>query len=113
MPQMLETWSWIAAIAAVPIAIIGWFVSIKRRSNKSFANKGGTAISGDMHVEKAGVVTGHNSHVKVSLAVSKDAQNADRYERRYAIFQAVGKALNEALCDNMISEEAFQSFPKP
>jgi hypothetical protein len=70
MSQMLETWSWVAAIAAVPIAIIGWFLSSKRRTNKSFVNKGGTAISGDMHVEKAGVVTGHNSHVNVNFAVS-------------------------------------------
>jgi hypothetical protein len=50
--------------------------------------------------------------VKVSLAVSKDTENADRYERRYAVFQSVGKALNEALCDRMISAETFRSFSK-
>ncbi len=109
---MLETLSWVAAIIAVPVAVIGWFASGARRTNKSVASKGGTAISGDMHVEEAGIVAGHNSHVNVSLAISKDTQNADRYERRYAIFQAVGKALNEALCDKMISAETFQSFSK-
>jgi hypothetical protein len=50
--------------------------------------------------------------VEISLAVSEDTQHADRHERRYAIFQAVGKALNEALCDKMISAETFQSFSK-
>jgi|SRR5271156_5878485 len=56
------------------------------------------------------IVVGHNSPVNVSLTVSKDTQNADRYERQYAIFQVVGKALNEALCDKMISPQTFQSF---
>ncbi len=77
---MLETLSWVAAIIAVPVAVIGWFASGARRTNKSVASKGGTAISGDMHVEEAGIVAGHNSHVNVSLANSKDTQNADRYE---------------------------------
>jgi hypothetical protein len=112
MTPMLETLSWVAAIIAVPVAVIGWFASGARRTNKSVASKGGTAISGHMHVEEAGIVAGHNSQVKVSLAVSKDTRDADRYERRYAIFQAVGTALNEALCYKMISAEAFQSFSK-
>ena len=112
MTSMLETLSWIAAIVAVPVAVVGWRASGAGRTTKSIVSKGGTAISGDMHVKKAGIVAGHNSHVEVSLAVSRDTQNADRYERRYAIFQAVGKALNEALCDKMISAEAFQSFSK-
>ena len=112
---MLETLSCVAAIVAVPVAVIGWFVSGSRRTNKSVASKGGTAISGDMHVDDAGIVgivAGHNSPVSVSLTVSKETQQATRYERRYAIFRAVGKALNEALCNKMISTETFQSFSK-
>src|SRR5437879_5568522 len=109
---MLETLSWVAAIIAVPVAVVGWFVSGSRRTNKSVANRGGTAISGDMHVKDAGIVAGHNSPVSVSLTVSKETQQADRYERRYAIFRAVGKALNEAQCNKMISTETFQSFSK-
>jgi hypothetical protein len=112
MTPTLETLSWIAAIVAVPVAVVGWFVSSTRRTNKPVAGKGGKAVAGDMHVEKVGIVAGHNSDVKVSFAVSQDTQNADRYERRYAIFQAVGKTLNEALCDKMISAETFQSFSK-
>jgi hypothetical protein len=34
----------------------------------------------------------------------------DRYERRYSIFKAVGKALNEALQYKMTSTETFRSF---
>jgi hypothetical protein len=89
--------------------IVGWFLSGKRKTNKSVA---GTAISGDVRANRAGIVAGHNSAVNVSLMVSKDTQNSDRYERRYAIFEAVGRALNEAQCDKMISHETFQSFSK-
>ena len=112
MTSMLETWSWIAAIIAVPVAVVGWFVSGAQETNKAVASKGGTAISGDMDAKTAGIVAGHNSSVNVSLSFSNDTQNADRYERRYAVFQVVGKALNEALCNKMISEETFQSFSK-
>jgi hypothetical protein len=108
----LETMSWIAAIVAVPVTIVGWFLSGKQKTNKAVAGKGGTAIFGHVRAEGAGIVAGHNSPVNVSLTVSKDTQNADRYERRYAIFEAVGRALNEALCDKMISPETFQSFSK-
>jgi hypothetical protein len=86
---MLETLTWIAAITAVPVAVVGWFTSGAGRTPESIVSKGGTATSGDMHVENAGIVTGHNSHVEVSLAVSRDAQDADRYQRRHAIFQAI------------------------
>jgi hypothetical protein len=116
MALTLETMSWIAGIVAVPVAVvlaaIGWLKSGKQKTNKSTVRKGGTAISGDLRVNEASIVVGHNSPVSVSLTVNKDTENADSYERRYAIFQAVGKALNEALCDKMISDETFQSFSK-
>lgn len=112
MSPMLETLSWIAAIVAVPVAVVGWFVSGAQKTVKTVRSRGGAAISGEMHVKEAGIVAGHNSNVNVRLAVSNDTQNADRYERRYAVFQAVGKVLNEALCDKMISAETFQSFFK-
>jgi len=71
MASTLETWSWIAAITAVPVAIvlavIGWFVSAKRKTNKSIA-RGGAAISGDVYTSTAGIVTGHNSPVTFQLA---------------------------------------------
>lgn len=109
---MLETLSWIAAIVAVPVAVVAWFVSGTQKTSKAVASKGGTAISGDMNVKEASIVAGHNSSVNVALAVSNDTQNSDRYERGYAVFQAVGRALNEILCDKMISAETFQSFSK-
>jgi hypothetical protein len=112
MTPMLETLSWVAAIIAVPVGVIGWFLSGGRSTNKSVASKGGIAISGDMHVGNAGIVAGHNSPLNVSLTVSKDTQHADHYERRHAIFQAVGTALNEALCDEIISAETWESFSK-
>lgn len=112
MTPMLETWSWIAAIIAVPVAVVGWFASRAQKTNRAVASKGGTAISGDMDVKTASIVAGHNSSVKVSVAVSNDTQHADRYERRYAVFQAVSKGLNEALCNKMISVETFQSLLK-
>jgi hypothetical protein len=102
----------VAAIIAVPVAVIGWFVSGGRTTNKSIASKGGTAISADMRVENAGIVTGHNSPLCVSLTVADDTPSSDRYDRRYAIFEAIGKALYEALCEKMISTETFQSFSK-
>jgi hypothetical protein len=52
--MMLETLSWIAAIIAVPVAVVGWFMSGTRKAIKSVASKGGTAISADMHVKEAG-----------------------------------------------------------
>jgi hypothetical protein len=108
--------SWIAGIVAVPVAVvlaaIGWLKSGKQKTNKSTVRQGGTAISGDVRVNEAGIVVGHNCPVSVSLTVNKDTENGGRYERCYAIFQAVGKALNEAQCDEMISDETFQSFSK-
>jgi hypothetical protein len=109
---VLETLSWIAAIIAVPVAVIGWFLPGRRTNNKSVVRNGGTAISGDLRVENASIVTGHNSPLNVSLKVSKDTQAGDRYARRYAIFESVGKALNEALCDKIISAPTFQSFSR-
>jgi hypothetical protein len=61
-------------------------------------------------VGEGGIVAGRNSPVSVSLTVGKDTETADRYERRYAIFQAVGRALKEALTEKMISPETFQCF---
>lgn len=116
MTPMLETMSWIATIVAVPVAVmlaaIGRSVSGKRKTNSSIGNNGGTAISGDVRVNEAAIVTGHNSPVNVSLMVGKNEQDTDRSERRYPIFEAVGTALNEALSGKMISPETFQSFSK-
>jgi hypothetical protein len=112
MAATLETMSWIAAVVAVPVAIFGWFLSGNRKTNKSLAGNGGSATSGDVRANRAGIVAAHNSPVNVSLMVSKDTRNADLYDRRYAIFEAVGRALNEALCDKMISPETLQSFSK-
>jgi hypothetical protein len=109
---MLETLSWIAAIIAVPVAIIGWFTSGARETDKSVASEGATAISGDMHLKEAGIVAGYNSAVNVSLTVNTDTQHADRYETCYAIFQDVGRALNEVLCEKMISPGTFESFSR-
>jgi hypothetical protein len=48
----------------------------------------------------------------VSLTVGNDTQTADRYERRYVIFQAVGATLKEALTERMTSPETFPCFSK-
>ncbi len=78
MGNTLETWSWIAAVVAVPVAVvlsvIGWFVSAKRKTNKSVANTDGTAISGDVHAGAAGIVTGHNSPVSLKLTLDNEAE---------------------------------------
>lgn len=84
----LETWSWIAAIVAVPVAIIGWFVSGK--PNRATAGAAGTAIAGNVKARNAGVVTGHNSAVNLNLTVIKDGKmlsamrRAMRSSRRWA-----------------------------
>jgi hypothetical protein len=71
--SLLEIASWIAGIAAVPVAIILAVVGWSR--------------SGRQH-------------------------NANQYERRYAILQAISAALNEALCNKLISDETYRSFSR-
>jgi hypothetical protein len=55
----LEAAAWIAAIAVLPLTVIGWFFAGgKKKINKS-QSRDGIAISG--------VRTGHNSPVNVTL----------------------------------------------
>jgi hypothetical protein len=97
---MLETLSWIAAVVAVPVAVVGWFESGERTINNSSASRNGIAICGD------------SSAFNINLTINQDTQRTEHYERRYGVFQATGKALNEALSDEMISTKTFQSFSK-
>jgi hypothetical protein len=70
MALTLETMSWIAGIAAVPVAVvlavIGWSKSGKQKTNNSTVGKGGTAISGDLrdllergNGKRASITRGH------------------------------------------------------
>jgi hypothetical protein len=47
MTPVLETLSWIAAIVALPAAVVGWFVPAAQKTTKSVTNKGGTATFGE------------------------------------------------------------------
>jgi hypothetical protein len=44
MTPMLETLSWIAAIVAVPVAVIDWFASRARRTTQSSTSEAGAAV---------------------------------------------------------------------
>jgi hypothetical protein len=96
MAGTLETLSWIAAVDAVPIAVIGWFASSgKKKVNKSVAKSGSLAISGDVLVDgRAGVVTGHNSPVNVNVTVT--GSERDQYEKRYAVYRATRALIDQA-----------------
>jgi hypothetical protein len=65
MTNILEMGAWIAAIAVLPLTVIGWFfASAKKKINKS-QSRDGIAVSG--------VSTGHNSPVSVlNLTVGRD-----------------------------------------
>jgi hypothetical protein len=76
MVDTLETLSWIATIVAVPAIIGGWFFASKRKTNKSVASRGATAISGDVHAGAASIATGHHSPVNVNVTVEVDKQRA-------------------------------------
>ena len=106
----LETWSWIAAIAAVPVAIIGWFMT--RKTNQATAGSAGTAIAGNVNARNAGIVTGHNGAVTVNVAVDQRQRDVARYEARYAILRAVDAALEEVVSGKMISQQIYQTFSK-
>lgn len=57
MTNILETGAWIAAIAVLPLTVIGWFfASGKRKINKSQSTSG---------IAVSGVSTGHNSPVSI------------------------------------------------
>ena len=78
MANPLETWSWIAAIIAVPVtvvlAVVGWFIAAKQKNNKSAASADGIAISGDVHSGNAGVATGHHSLVSLNITLGGEAR---------------------------------------
>jgi hypothetical protein len=61
-------------------------------------------------VQKAGLVTGHNSPLNLDLTLGENGRDADRYERRYAVFQAVGALLAEVLFQKLVSDDTFSSF---
>jgi Na+-driven multidrug efflux pump len=66
MAHILETGAWIAAIAVLPLTVIGWFFASKKKRiiNKS-QSRDGIALSG--------VRTGYNSPVSVvNLTASRD-----------------------------------------
>jgi hypothetical protein len=74
MVNTLETLSWIAAVVAVPVAVIGWFFGGKRKTNQSVARRGATASAGDVRVGTAGIVTGHNSPVSFELTLGNELE---------------------------------------
>jgi hypothetical protein len=108
MPSTLETLSWIAAIAALPLIIGGWFFSARRNTNKSVASRGATANAGDVSSGRATIVTGHNSPVNVSLRVGEHESQA--YERRYEVFCATRTLIDEAHSRKLLSDATFHSF---
>ena len=110
MASTLETLSWIAAIAAIPVAVIGWFfASSKEKINKSAASRGGVAISGDVLAHGcAGFVTGDNSPMNVNLTVGGD--HNESYERRNAVFRATRNLLDEAPTRKFFSDDALNAF---
>jgi hypothetical protein len=110
MTATLETLSGIAAIVALPIAVIGWFVSAKRKTNKSVVSKGGVAISGDVHADRAGIVAGHNSSVSVILSVGENRQDADSYEKRCAVLRTTRAFLDELVTRSLVSDETLRTI---
>jgi hypothetical protein len=109
MASTLEMLSWIAAIAAIPVTVIGWFVaSGKKEVNKSVAQSGSLAISGDVVVDgHAGFVTGHNSPIDVNLTLT--GSERDQYERRYAVYRAT-RALMDQAHRKLIPDETLNAF---
>jgi hypothetical protein len=110
MAISLETLSWIASIVAVPVAVIGWFVSAKWKTNKAVASKGGIATSGDVRADGAGIVAGHNSPVSFNLSVGVNRQGADTYEKRYAVLQSTRAFLNELAGHRLISDGTLRTI---
>jgi hypothetical protein len=110
MDNTLETWSWIAAIAVIPLTVIGWFVAGgKKKINKSAASRGGVASSGDVRVDGPGsFATGHNSPVNVNLTVGGNGSEAR--ERRYAVYRAARSLIDEAHARKLISDETLRCF---
>jgi hypothetical protein len=103
----LETLAWIAAIVAIPVAVIGWFFGGKKKINKSVASASG-AISGDVRVDgSAGFVTGHHSPMNVHLTVGG---NTDVYEKRNTIFNATRKLIDESSTHKLFSDETINAF---
>jgi hypothetical protein len=106
----LETLSWIAAVVAIPVAVIGWFVATgKKKINKSVASRDGIATSGDVRVDgRAGFVTGHNSPMNVSLTVGGSGNES--YSKREAVFKATRKLIDEAPTRKRFSDETIHDF---
>jgi len=108
MVSTLETLSLIATIVAVPVMIIGWFFSSRRKINKSVASRGATATTGDVHSGTAGIVTGHHSPVNLNLTVSENESHA--YERRHAAFRAVRSLIDDVHSHKFLPSETLRSF---
>jgi hypothetical protein len=56
-------WSAIATIVAVPLIVIGWFVTTSKTTNKARTSSG-TATAGDV-TARGGLAIGHNAQVVV------------------------------------------------
>lgn len=129
----LETWAQIAGIVAVPLSVIGWFVGAgKRKLNKSAANRGSVANSGDVRVGRAAIVMGHNSFVDLTVNSPRIKWSAGkkrelRQHRRTLIAswysmisdvsndmkcsQEIGKPLNESQVHRLLEmHPAYGSF---
>src|SRR5882672_12837950 len=63
----LSSWSAIAAIIAVPLMVVGWFVGArKQETNNARASGAGTATVGDMNAESGSLLIGHNAQISLN-----------------------------------------------
>ncbi len=67
MASSLETAAWIAAIAAIPVGMIGWFYAGSRKTNKARAIDGASAASGDVKASGNTVAFGHGNQITIAL----------------------------------------------
>lgn len=74
----LETWASVATIAAVPIAILGWFISA---SNKTTAKARGssTAIAGDVSAAEGSLAIGHGNHITINETARDQGASLKRH----------------------------------
>ena len=67
MTDSLTVWAAVAAIVAVPVAVIGWFLVPKRKANVARASGAGTATAGDVSARQGGVAFGHHTRIAVGM----------------------------------------------
>jgi hypothetical protein len=70
----LSGWSAIATIAAVPLIVMGWFITTSKNSARTGRSSSGTTVAGDVNAQGGGLAIGPYAQVNVHTSLDSSIQ---------------------------------------